>query len=152
MYFSHDQQGYQVKVYTMLIHDCSWSEPSTLYFLLRQTRIDFTCISKLSEMLVWGSCGKTKFLSLESLHVREAKIIYKMDWCTPGKEVLKKAKWKKGTELYFVWLLQASCSQWYSSVRSIISATYAFKNSLRTWWYWSRNLNEYIVHNYVCSE
>ena len=33
------------------------------------------------------------FSELESTYVREAKIIFSLDWCTPSKEVLATAKW-----------------------------------------------------------
>ena len=35
-------------------------------------------------MLVLGSCGQVRFSNLESIHVRAAKIIFNLDWCTPG--------------------------------------------------------------------
>ena len=44
-------------------------------------------------MLVWGSCGQVLFSNVESLPVRTAKIIFNLDWCTPGKEVLATAQW-----------------------------------------------------------
>ena len=31
--------------------------------------------------------------NLESTHVIAAKVIFNLDWCTPGKEVLATAKW-----------------------------------------------------------
>ena len=42
-------------------------------------------------MLVWGLCGQVS--NLESIHVRAAKIIFNLDWCTSGKEVLTTAKY-----------------------------------------------------------
>ena len=69
----------------------------SLYFLPRQARTDFYFGVILPSvtycMLVWGSCGKVLFSNLESIHVRAAKIILNLDWCTPGKEVLATAKW-----------------------------------------------------------
>ena len=44
-------------------------------------------------MLVWGSCGQVLFSNLKAIHVRAKKIIFNLDWCTPGKEVLATAKW-----------------------------------------------------------
>ena len=38
-------------------------------------------------------CGLVLFSNLESIHVRAAKIIFNLDWCTPGKAVLATAKW-----------------------------------------------------------
>ena len=43
--------------------------------------------------LIWSSCGQVLFSNLESIHVRAAKIIFNLDWCTPGKEVPAKANW-----------------------------------------------------------
>ena len=31
--------------------------------------------------------------NLESTHIRAAKVIFNIDWCTPGKELLATAKW-----------------------------------------------------------
>ena len=44
-------------------------------------------------MLVWGLCGQVFFSNPESIHVRAAKIIFNLDWCTPVKEVLTTAKY-----------------------------------------------------------
>ena len=44
-------------------------------------------------MLVWGSCGQVLFSNLEYMHVRAAKNVFNLDWCTPGKEALATAKW-----------------------------------------------------------
>ena len=44
-------------------------------------------------MLVWGSSGQVFFSSLESIHVRAARILFNLHWCTPGREVLATAKW-----------------------------------------------------------
>ena len=67
-----------------------------LYFLPRQTRTDFYLRVILPSvtygMLVWGSCGQVLFSNLESIHVRAAKIIFNLDWCMPGKELLATAK------------------------------------------------------------
>lgn len=69
----------------------------SLYFLPIQARIDFyfkvILPSVTYGMLVWGSCGRVFFSSLESIHVRAAKIIFNLDWCTPSKEVLATVKW-----------------------------------------------------------
>ena len=37
---------------------------------------------------MWGSYNKTLFDVLQHIHVRAAKIIYHLDWCTPTEEVL----------------------------------------------------------------
>ena len=59
-----------------------------LYFLPRQARTDFYFRVFLPSvtygMLVWGSCGQVLFSNLESIHVRAARIIFDLDWCTPG--------------------------------------------------------------------
>ena len=46
-------------------------------------------------MLVCGSCTAVKCSSqnLEPTHVRTAKVIFNLDWCTLSKEVLATAKW-----------------------------------------------------------
>ena len=69
---------------------------STLYFLPRQARTDFyfevILPSVTYGMLVWGSCDQVLFSDLESIHVRAAKIIFNLDWCTLSKEVRAIAK------------------------------------------------------------
>ena len=76
----------------------------SLYFLPRQARTDFyfgvILPSVTYGMLVWGSCGQTFFSNLESIHVRAAKIIFNLDWCTPSKEVLTAAKWNTLETMY----------------------------------------------------
>ena len=44
-------------------------------------------------MMIWSSCGKTLMDEIERIHVRAAKIIYKLDWGTPSDQVLVKANW-----------------------------------------------------------
>ena len=51
-------------------------------------------------MLVWGSCGQVLFSELESIHVREPKIIFNLDWCTPSRAVLATAKWNTLETMY----------------------------------------------------
>ena len=72
-------------------------ELTEINFLLRQARTDFyfgvILPSVTYGMLVWGSCGQVLFSNLESTHERAAKIIYNLDWYTPGKVVLTTAKW-----------------------------------------------------------
>ena len=43
--------------------------------------------------MIWSSCGKTLMDEIERIHVRAAKIIYKLDWSTPSDQVLVKANW-----------------------------------------------------------
>ena len=54
----------------------------SLHFLPRQARTGFyfgvILPSVTYGMLVWGSCGKVLFSDLESIHVRAAKIIFKV--------------------------------------------------------------------------
>ena len=40
------------------------------------------------------------FSELESIHVRAAKIIFNLDWCTPSKAVLAIAKWNTLETMY----------------------------------------------------
>ena len=69
----------------------------SLYFLPKQARTDFyfgvILPSVTYGMLVWGSCGQVLFSNLESIRVRAAKIIFNLDWCTPGREVSATTKW-----------------------------------------------------------
>ena len=66
---------------------------------LRQARTEFyfgvILPSVACGMLVCGSCTAVKYFSqnLESTHVRTAKVIFNLDWCTLSKEVLATAKW-----------------------------------------------------------
>ena len=52
---------------------------TSLYFLPIEARLDFyfkvILLSVTYGLLIWGSCGKTLFSSLERIHVRAAKII-----------------------------------------------------------------------------
>ena len=43
-------------------------------------------------MLIWGSCGQVRFSNLGCIHVRAAKIIFNLDWCTPGTLEIKYEK------------------------------------------------------------
>ena len=47
---------------------------------------------ELNFELIWRSCGKTLMDEIERIHVRAAKIIYKLDWSTPSDQVPVKAK------------------------------------------------------------
>ena len=66
---------------------------------LRQARTEFYFELILPfvayGMLVCGSCTAVKCSSqnLEPTHVRTAKVIFNLDWCTLSKEVLATAKW-----------------------------------------------------------
>ena len=48
---------------------------------------------ELKFVMIWRSCGKTLMDEIERIHVRAAKIIYKLDWSTPSDQVLVKANW-----------------------------------------------------------
>ena len=48
---------------------------------------------ELNFELIWRSCGKTLMDEIERIHVRAAKIIYKVDRSTPSDQVLVKANW-----------------------------------------------------------
>ena len=69
----------------------------SLYFLPVNARADFYFKFFLPSvnygLIVWGLCGKTLFRELELMHIRAAKIIYGLDWYTPGQEVLALTKW-----------------------------------------------------------
>ena len=65
----------------------------SLYFLPIEARLDFYFKVILPSMtyglLIWGSCGKTLFSSLERLHVRAARIIHRlMDKYTDARGLL----------------------------------------------------------------
>ena len=49
---------------------------------------------------VWGTCPTTSFYKLESLHIKAAKIIYKLPSETPDLEVLNIVKWKPLSYIY----------------------------------------------------
>ena len=49
---------------------------------------------------VWGTCPTAAFYKLESLHIKAAKIIYKLSSKTPDLEVLNIAKWKPLSYVY----------------------------------------------------
>ena len=71
----------------------------SLYFLPVNAKLYFyfkfvvVLLSINYGILIWGSCGKTIFNELAKIHVRVAKDIVDLDWYTPGKDVLVKAKW-----------------------------------------------------------
>ena len=64
-------------------------------------------------MLVWGSCVQVLFSELESIHVRAAKIIFNLYWCTPTKEVLDTAKWNTLETIYEKRLLTLAHQAYY---------------------------------------
>ena len=76
----------------------------SLYFHSINAKLDFyfKVVSPSVDygILVWGSCGKTLFNELEKIHVRAAKVILGLDWYTPGKDVLPKAKWFRLNTMY----------------------------------------------------
>ena len=73
--------------------------------LPRQARTDFyfevILPSVTYGVLVWGTCGQVLLSNLESIHVRAPKIIFNLDWCMPGKEVLAAAKWNTSIEFMY---------------------------------------------------
>ena len=88
----------------------------SLYVLPTSARTD--CYFKVVlpsvayALVVWGSCRKCLFNELERIHLRVAKIIYGLDWCTPSDESWSVAT---GSQLnvyvnlgYFHWLISTS--------------------------------------------
>ena len=75
-----------------------------MYFLPISARTDFyfkvVLPSVTYTLVVWGSCGKCLFDKLERIHIRAAKIIYGMDWCTPSNKVLVNCNWFTIKHLY----------------------------------------------------
>ena len=69
----------------------------SMHFLPVKPRTDFyfkvILPSVTYGIAVWGSCGSMLFTELEKIHVRAAKIIYKLDWLTPSEEVLQRVNW-----------------------------------------------------------
>ena len=69
----------------------------SLYFLPKKGREDFYFEAILPSvtygLMIWSTCGKTLMDEIERIHVRAAKIIYKLDWITPSDQVLVKANW-----------------------------------------------------------
>ena len=51
-------------------------------------------------MVCWFGACQAFFSNLESIHVRAAKIIFNLDWCTPSKVVLAAAKWNSLETMY----------------------------------------------------
>ena len=63
-------------------------------------------------LVVWGSTNKTQFENLERMHVRAAKFIFGLDWCTPTEEVRTKYNWKtlKNAYLKLLVILVHKCN------------------------------------------
>ena len=78
-------------------------------FLPINTRLDFyfkVILSSITYVLIiQSSCNKTLFEEIEWIHVRVAKIIYCLDWCTPKLEVLSTANCIPLRHLYYQRLL-----------------------------------------------
>ena len=49
---------------------------------------------------VWGSCSPATFNALEQLHIKAAKLIYKLPSETPDDNVLQIAKWMPLSYMY----------------------------------------------------
>ena len=90
----------------------------SLYFLPTNAKLDFYFKVILPSInygiLVWGSCGKTLFNELEKIHVRAAKVILGLDWYTPKRDVLAKAKWFTLKTMYKQQLLFFSYKHYYN--------------------------------------
>ena len=58
-------------------------------------------------MTIWGGCtNKGGFLSLESLHCRAARVIFRLSRNMPSIEVLEEVKWVSLTQIYKIRLAQ----------------------------------------------
>ena len=58
-------------------------------------------------MTIWGGCtNKEGFLSLESLHCRAARVIFRLPRDMPSIEVLEEVKWDSLTQIYKIRLAQ----------------------------------------------
>ena len=94
----------------------------SLYFLPTKARAGFyfkvILPSITYELVIWGSCGKTLFDELERIHVRAAKVIYKLDLQTPTEDVLAQTNWKPLEKLYSQRLLflAQNCYNGYSPI------------------------------------
>ena len=76
-------------------------------------------------MLIWGSCGQVVFPNLESIHVRAAKIIFNLYWCTPSKEVLATAKWNTLETIYEKRLLILAHQTYYHLLPCLMNCLFA---------------------------
>jgi hypothetical protein len=75
-----------------------------LYFLPIAAKADFYLKVILPSvtygLIVWGFCGKTLLDELGKNTLRATKIIHKIDWYTPSKEVLAPTKCRTLKSLY----------------------------------------------------
>ena len=76
----------------------------SLYFLPVKARLDFyfkvILPSVLYVLIIWGSCNKTLFNTLERIHIRAAKLIHGLDWNLPSVDVLARVNWTPIKEFY----------------------------------------------------
>ena len=76
----------------------------SLYFLPVKARLDFyfkvILPSVLYGLIIWGSCDKTLFNTLERIHIRAAKLIHGLDWNLPSVDVLARVNWTPIKEFY----------------------------------------------------
>ena len=76
----------------------------SLHFFPTQARTDFyykvILPSVTYGLTIWGSCVSTLFGELERIHVRAAKVIYRLNWQMPTVEVYAKTKWRTLEAIY----------------------------------------------------
>ena len=101
----------------------------SIYFLPLKPRTDlyFKVIlpSIMYGIAVWGSCSKTHFTELEKIHVRAAKIIFKLDSYIPSAEVLSSVKWPSLENIYTTRTLVLAHSVFYCNVPSQVQNIFA---------------------------
>ena len=51
-------------------------------------------------ILVWGSCSKTQFTTLEKMHAKAARITHRLDWNLSSHDVMLKTGWKTLMDTY----------------------------------------------------
>ena len=113
----------------------------SLYFLPEKGREDFYLKVILPSvtygLMIWSSCGKTLMDEIERIHVRAAKIIYKLDWRTPSDQVLVKANWNTIRDMNLKFLLCFAYKCYYGYVPEQLQSfvrksnyTYDFRRKL----------------------
>ena len=79
-------------------------------------------------LMIWGSCGKTLMDEIEKVHVRAAKIIYGLDWCTPSEQVLATAKWNTIKNINSRRLLCLAYNCYYAHVPELLQSLISKKH------------------------
>ena len=114
-----------IKSYTKKLSLLTWLR--SMYFLPLKTDFYFKVIlpSITYGIGVWGSCSKTHFTELEKIHVRAAKINFKLDWSTPSAEVLSRVKWPSLENIYTTRTLVLAHSVFYCNAPSEVQNIFA---------------------------